>query len=143
MSIDVLVTYPLQFFIATIFAQNQMVRNLLSEDKEGITEVYENNGKIYSKIVWLKESDSDKCVRYTDNENPDTILRIRPLLNVVISKDFNYKNNKGKRITFYELKSGKTYTCIMWLTYKNILKDRGCLSIFYQNLSLDKNELKK
>jgi len=133
MPMSFLVIHQLQFFSETIFVRNQMVRNLLSEYKDCITEDYENNGKFYSKLVWRKETYSDKYVPFAVTENPDTILRTRPFLDVVILKNFYCKNNKGKRINFNELTSGKIYTCLMWLTHKNFLKDRGNRRILYQN----------
>lgn len=36
------------------FAQSQIIGEWLSEDKEGITTIYKNNGKYFGKITWLK-----------------------------------------------------------------------------------------
>lgn len=61
----------LLFFNTTIFAQNQIVGKWLSEDKEGITEIYKYNGKFYGKLAWLKTPISENGEPFTDTENPN------------------------------------------------------------------------
>jgi uncharacterized protein (DUF2147 family) len=115
-----------------IFAQQQIIGKWLSEDGEGITEIYEQNGKYFGKIHWLKKPNDNKGVPFTDTENPDKKLRLQPLLGLVILKDFVYKNNEWKNGTIYDPTNGKTYTCTMWLTDNNTLKVRGYWGLFYQ-----------
>jgi uncharacterized protein (DUF2147 family) len=140
MRISFLVTYLLLFFNATLFAQNQICGKWLSEDKEGITEIYKYNNKFYGKLIWLKEPYNDEGMPYTDIENPDKTLRARSLHNLVILKDFFYKNSEWKGGTIYDPESGKTYTCTLWLTDKNTLKVRGYWGIFYQTQTWTKTK---
>lgn len=120
------------FFVTKTFAQNQIVGKWLSEDKEGITTIYENNGKYFGKITWLKKPNDSKGIPFTDSENPDESKRNNPLIGLLILKDFHYSNNEWKGGTIYDPESGKTYTCTMWLENTHTLKVRGYWGLFYQ-----------
>lgn len=128
----------LGFIVATLLsfstasAQNQITGKWLSEDKEGITTIYENNGKYFGKITWLKNPNDEKGKPFTDTENPDKAKRNQPLIGLIILKDFYYKSNKWEGGTIYDPESGKTYTCTMWLENTNTLKVRGYWGLFYQ-----------
>jgi len=117
---------------STASAQNQIIGKWLSEDKEGITTIYENNGKYFGKITWLKKPNDSKGIPFTDSENPDKSKRNEPLIGLLILKDFYYSNNEWKGGKIYDPESGKTYTCTMWLENTNTLKVRGYWGLFYQ-----------
>ncbi len=73
-------------------------------------------GKYYGKIVWLKTPKEDGKERL-DKNNPDKAKRTKPLLNLIILRDFVWDEgdkeyNKG---TIYDPKNGKTYNCYMKL----------------------------
>lgn len=110
---------------STASAQNQIIGNWLSEDKAGITSIYENSGKYFGKITWLKKPNDSKDIPFTDTENPDKSKRKQPLIGLIILKDFYYKSNKWEGGTIYDPESGTTYTCTMWLENTNTLKVRG------------------
>ena len=128
------ITLIFTFFVLAnnTFAQLQIVGNWLSEDKEGITTIFENNGKYFGKITWLKKPNDSKGIPFTDSENPDKSKRNQPLIGLLILKDFQYSNNEWKGGTIYDPESGKTYTCTMWLQESNTLKVRGYWGLFYQ-----------
>lgn len=113
-------------------AQNQIIGNWLSENKEGITTIYENKGKYFGKITWLKKPKDSKGIPFTDTENPDKSKRKMPLIGLLILKDFHYSNNEWKGGTIYDPESGKTYTCTMWIENTNTLKVRGYWGLFYE-----------
>jgi uncharacterized protein (DUF2147 family) len=117
---------------STASAQNQIIGKWLSEDKEGITNIYQNNGKYFGKITWLKMPNDKKGIPFTDSENPDKSKRNQPLIGLLILKDFYYSKNEWKGGTIYDPESGKTYTCTMWLENSNTLKVRGYWGLFYQ-----------
>ena len=119
-------------FLNSVYAQNQVVGKWLSYDQEGITEIYEQSGKFFGKILWLKKPNDNKGIPFTDTENPDKKLRLQPLLGLVILKDFVYKDNEWKSGTIYDPTNGKIYTCTMWLSDNNTLKVRGYWGLFYQ-----------
>ncbi len=113
-------------------SQNQIVGTWLSEDKEGITEIYEQDGKYFGKITWLKKPNDNNGIPFTDTENPDKLKRSNQLIGLLILTNFNYKDNEWKGGKIYDPQSGKTYTCTMWLTENNMLKVRGYWGLFYQ-----------
>ena len=116
----------------TVSGQNQVVGKWLSGDKEGITEIYEQTGKYFGKITWLKKPNDEKGVPFKDTENPIKSKLIQPLFGLLILKDFCYKNNEWIGGTIYDPESGKTYSCTMWLTDTNTLKVRGYWGLFFQ-----------
>jgi uncharacterized protein (DUF2147 family) len=122
------------------FCQNQIVGKWLSDDKEGITEIYKQNGKYYGKITWLNKPNDDKDHPFNDTENPNKLLREQPLIGLVILKDFNYGDNEWKEGTIYDPESGKTYTCTIWLSGNNIIKVRGYWDIFYETQTWTKTK---
>lgn len=126
-------------FTNNSFAQQQIIGKWLSEDKEGITTIYENNGKYFEKITWLKKPNDKKGKPFTDTENPDKSKRIQLLLGLVILKGFVYKNNQWENGTIYDPESGKTYTCTIWIS-DGKLKVRGYWGIFYQTQTWTKTK---
>ena len=123
----------------TSFAQQQIVGKWISEDGEGITEIYQKDGYFYGKISWLKKPNDDKGKPYTDTENPDKTKRNQPLLGLVILKHFIYKNNEWQGGTIYDPNSGKTYSCTIWVSHSK-LKVRGYWGIFYQTQTWTKTK---
>ena len=110
-------------------AQSQILGRWLSEDKKGITEIFQQNERYYGKIVWVKPG---KDVPITDVENPDKSKRLQPLINLLILKDFIYSGNEWKNGTVYDPANGKTYTCTMKLLNHNTLRVRGYWGPFYR-----------
>lgn len=100
-----------------------------SENNESLVEMYKSNGKYYGKITWLKEPNR-KGKPKVDDFNPDEKLRNRPVLGMVVLKDFIFDgDNEWKDGTIYDPKSGKTYSCYMKFESKDILKIRGYIGI--------------
>lgn len=125
------ITILLLVFNASSFSQRQIVGKWLSEDKEGITEIYEQAGQFYGKIVWLKKANDDKGVPFKDTENLSPKLRQRPLLGLVVINNLLYNNKEWSKGSVYDPKSGKTYTCKVWLSNENTLNLRGYSGLFH------------
>jgi uncharacterized protein (DUF2147 family) len=125
------ITILLLAFNVSSFSQRQIVGKWLSEDKEGITEIYEQAGKFYGKIVWLKKSTDDKGLPLKDTENPTPKLRQRPLLDLIVVNNLLYNNKEWSKGSVYDPKSGKTYTCKIWLSNENTLNLRGYVGLFH------------
>lgn len=104
-------------------------------EKDAYFEVYEQGGKYFGKVTWMKEDkypegDKEAGVPKHDRENPDETLRDRPLQGLVFLKDFAYEGEgKYKGGTIYDPKSGKTYKCTLTLTEEGELKVRGYVGI--------------
>jgi uncharacterized protein (DUF2147 family) len=126
-------------FSQSLFAQKQIIGKWLSEDGEGITEIYEQRGKYFGKIQWLKKPNDDKGRPFTDTENPDKSKRNQPLLGLVILKDFVYNNNEWQNGTIYDPNNGITYSCTIWIS-NGELKVRGYWGIFYQTQTWTKTK---
>ncbi len=103
---------------STSYAQSAsaIVGKWLNEEKDGQIEIYENKGKYFGKINWMKEPyEKDGKTLRKDSKNPDASQRGRALLNTVILTDFEYSDGKWKGGEIYDPKSGKTYSCEMKL----------------------------
>lgn len=121
------------------FAQQQIIGKWLSDDGEGITEIYRKDNHFEGKIIWLKKPNDEKGIPFTDTENPDISKRTQPLLGLVILKGFVFKNSQWENGTIYDPESGKTYTCTIWVSGDK-LKVRGYWGIFYQTQTWKKTE---
>lgn len=117
-----------------LFSQNKADDVLgvwLNEDKDAHVEMFKRNGKIYGKIVWIKEPiDSETGKPKVDKHNPDPALKTRPTLGLEILKGFSFDGSKewsGGEI--YDPKSGKTYSSYMIFDKNDVLKIRGYIGV--------------
>jgi uncharacterized protein (DUF2147 family) len=122
----------LLFANLSTFAQNEIVGQWLSENKKGITTIYEQDGKYWGKITWLKTPKDETGRPMADKENPDKKLRNQALQGLLILKNFVYKNNGWRDGNIYDPERGKTFTCTLVLTNAKTLKVRGYWGIFYE-----------
>lgn len=93
----------------------------LTEKGTSQIEIYKSgNGKYFGKIVWLEEPDENGAPK-KDKENPDDKLKKRPLLNLLLLKDFEFDSGdkEWENGTIYDPESGKTYDCYMWFDGKD------------------------
>ena len=93
------------------------------------------NGKYYGKIVWLKEPNKNGKPK-VDDKNPDAKLQNRPIMDLLILKDFTYNNgdNEWSNGTIYNPTSGKTYNCYMHFETATRLKIRGYIGASWMGL---------
>jgi hypothetical protein len=68
----------------SLHAQNHIIGKWLSEDEEGVTEVYKQGDRFFGKITWLKKPNNVNGKPFTDTENPEKSLRSRMLLGLFI-----------------------------------------------------------
>jgi Uncharacterized protein conserved in bacteria len=119
------------FFYKSLYAQkaDDVVGQWYSEKNESLIEIYKTGNKFYGKIIWLKEPLRDGKPK-VDDKNPDEKLRNRPLIGLVILKDFVFDGkDEWSDGQIYDPKSGKTYSCYMELENKDKLKIRGYIGI--------------
>lgn len=107
----------LLFSTQVLLAQDKILGNWLSEEKDGRIEIYKTGDKYFGKLVWgrdLMEADG-KTPRKdrTDVKNSDPKLRSRPLLGLVLLTNFTYDDGEWNGGKIYDPKSGKTYSCTM------------------------------
>ncbi len=93
------------------------------------------NGKYYGKIVWLKEPNKNGKPK-VDDQNPDTKLQNRPIMNLEILKGFSYDKDDDEWSdgTIYNPTGGKTYNCYMNFESTNTLKIRGFIGASWMGL---------
>lgn len=99
----------------------------MNEDRDANVEVYKEAGKYFGKIVWLKDPIDEVTGKpKVDDENGDVSLQNRPIMGLVILKDFVFDGDEEwEDGTIYDPKNGKTYDCYMEIDEEGILKIRG------------------
>jgi uncharacterized protein (DUF2147 family) len=117
-----------------LFSQNKKSDILgiwLNQDEDAQVEMFERGGKIYGKLVWLKNPiDDDTGKAKLDKNNPDDELKKKPLMGLEILKGFTFDGKdewEGGEI--YDPKNGKTYSCYMAFDEKDKLKIRGYIGV--------------
>ena len=98
----------------------------LTEAGDAKVEIYEANGKVNGKIVWLEKGPDTK-----DTHNTDEKMRSRKLMGVNILSGLTKKSEKWEGGRIYNPKNGKNYKCSIWLDGDK-LKVRGYLGVFYE-----------
>lgn len=111
---------------------DEILGKWLNEDQDAHIQIYFENGKYYGKIIWLKEPiDEETGKPKLDDENSDETLRDRPVMGLLILKDFIYDSDDQEWDdgTIYDPKNGKTYSCYMRFDENKVLKIRGYIGI--------------
>ncbi len=101
-----------------IFAQDtkgdQILGQWLNEEKDEKIELYKTGDRYFGKLIWsAKLMSSDGEISKKDNNNADPKLRSRELIDATILNNFAFLNGIWDQGTFYDSKSGKTYSCII------------------------------
>jgi uncharacterized protein (DUF2147 family) len=131
----ILITLASLFLVIFTYGQAQtadaIVGKWLNEDQDAHVQIYNENGKYFGKVVWLKEpNEPDTGLPKVDDENEDESLRSRPVMGLVLLKDFIYDGDgEWEDGTIYDPKNGKTYDCYMNFDENGILKIRGYIGI--------------
>ena len=117
--------------MAQVPAADAILGKWLNEDKDAHIEVYKDAGKYFGKIVWLKDPIDEVTGKpKVDDENPEENLQNRPIIGLVILKDFIFDGDEEwEDGTIYDPKNGKTYSCYMKLDEEGVLKIRGYIGV--------------
>jgi len=97
-----------------------------NEKGDAQVEIYESNGKVYGKIVWLK-----KGPETLDSHNPDKKLQSRKLMGLNILSGLTKKKDKWEGGRIYNPHNGKDYKCSIW-PEGDKLKVRGYIGFLYE-----------
>lgn len=101
----------------------------LNEDKDAHIQIYKESDKYFGEIVWLETPiDEDTGKPKLDDENEDESLRDRPILGLLLLKNFEFDgDDEWEKGRIYDPKNGKTYKCYMEFHDENVdeLKVRG------------------
>jgi uncharacterized protein (DUF2147 family) len=87
-----------------------------TEKGTSTVEVYQaSDGKYQGKINWLEEPNENGKPK-VDKENEDPQLAKRPIMGLVIVKNFVYDSKKKRWDdgSIYDPDNGKTYDCFAW-----------------------------
>jgi uncharacterized protein (DUF2147 family) len=98
-------------------------------EKTSKVQFYEVNGKIFGKVVWLKEPEREGKPR-TDVNNPNKKLQTTPLIGLIFMKNFEkVSEKKWENGSIYDPTNGKTYSCIITQASPTVLDVRGYIGI--------------
>lgn len=104
----------------------------LSENRRLKVEVYNYNDKYYGRILWQYESiDPETGNQKLDKKNPDPSKRDKPIIGLLVLKDFVFKEGFWQHGYVYNAQNGKMYASEIWLEGKDKLVLRGYLGFIY------------
>jgi len=123
-------------FVISIFnamAQNAPSDKILgiwmSQEKDGKIEIYKSENKYFGKLIWGKTMyEADGSTSKKDVKNKDEKLRSRNLKDLLMLKNFSYKDGAWEDGEIYDPYSGKTYSCTMKIS-EGKLNIRGYIGI--------------
>ncbi len=112
-----------------LFAQaDKVVGFWLTEKGTSQVEIYKaEDGKYFGRISWLEELNENGKPK-VDEENPDDVLKSRPILglNILEGFDYNQEDQEWENGSIYDPDNGKTYDCYMWFDDDdNVLNIKG------------------
>jgi uncharacterized protein (DUF2147 family) len=112
-----------------LFAQaDKVVGFWLTEKETSQVEIYKaEDGKYFGRISWLEELNENGKPK-VDEENPDDVLKSRPVLglNILEGFDYNQEDQEWENGSIYDPDNGKTYDSYMWFDDDaNVLNIKG------------------
>ena len=116
------------FCVSHVFAQDITKGLWFNEEKEAKIQFYEQGGKLFGKIVWLKEPKENGKDK-TDKNNPKPELRDKPVNGLTFLKGFEKDGKNWKNGEIYDPKSGKTYSATIKWSGEKELNIRGFIGV--------------
>ncbi len=101
----------------------------LNSSGKGQIQVYKQGNKYYGKLVWLKEPNDEQGKPKLDVKNPDQNAKTKPLIGLVILRDFVHDDGEWTSGRIYDPQNGKDYKCYMKLKDPKTLNVRGYIGI--------------
>ena len=96
---------------------------------KGHIQIYKQGGKFYGKIMWLRDATGEGGKPKVDHRNPDPDKRTKPLIGLVMMRDFKYEDGEWTDGYIYNPSDGKEYKAYMKLQNNNTLSVRGYVGI--------------
>ncbi len=103
----------------------------LNASGKGQIQVYKQGNKYFGKLIWLKEPNDENGKPKLDANNPDKNLKTKPLVGLIILRDFVHDNGEWKNGRIYDPQNGKDYKCYMKLKDAKTLNLRGYIGISF------------
>ena len=111
------ITFAVLFVPLFLSAQSHKIEGVwFNDEKTSTIDIKKgSDGKFFGKINWL-ETPNEFGKPKLDKENPDAKLAKKPLLGLVIVKNFTYDSKKKQWTggSIYDPNNGKTYSCYAW-----------------------------
>jgi len=115
-----LITLPLLSFSQKVTGKWKTIDDVTGKEKSYV-EIYENNGKIYAKILeLLTPGDENKICDLCEGENKD-----KPVKGMVVINGLLKDGDEWNGGTILDPKNGKIYKCYITLENDDKLKVRG------------------
>jgi uncharacterized protein (DUF2147 family) len=96
---------------------------------KGHIQIYKQSGKYFGKIVWLKDANDQNGKPKVDHKNDDPNKRSRPLIGLVMLRDFEYKNGEWRNGRIYNPSDGREYKAYIKSEDNKTLSIRGYMGI--------------
>lgn len=123
------------FFITTLLLAASLVFAAANPDaivgvwsdghEKGHVQIYKLNGKYYGKIIWLKTPKDPNGQPKMDRKNQNSSLRARPVMGLLVLRDFKYDDGEWSSGYIYNPSDGKEYKAYMKMNDSNTLSVRG------------------
>lgn len=121
--------YLLLFFHCLLFSQSVLGKWKTIDDETGqaksIVEIYEQNGKIYGKVIEILDLEHKKSVCSTCSGSD----KDKPILGMIVIKGLSKDDDEYNSGKILDPKNGKQYKCYITLENKDKLKIRGYIGI--------------
>lgn len=139
---SVLVVLFLVFAVqAKAQSENKVLGLWYNTEKTAQVEIIKSGADFIGKIVWLKEPNPNGKPA-TDEENPDSKLKQRPLMGLSLLKGLRYSGGMWKGGEIYDPKTGKTYSCEVKLKSDSILEVKGYIGFSFVGRTVEWTRVK-
>src|SRR5687768_11398731 len=82
------------FLVFAAFSPDDIVGIWKDGQGKGHVQIFKQNGKYYGKIIWLKNPKDVNGKPKVDNKNPNPNLRAKPIIGMIMLKDFRYDEDE-------------------------------------------------
>lgn len=127
----ILITALGLLFSQLAFTQEALLGKWLTQNKDGVVEIYEKDDKYFGRIVELIPATLEDGSQIIDQHNPDKSKRNRPVKGIDIIIGFEWNGEELENGKVYDPNDGKFYKGKIWID-EGELKMRGYLGLFYR-----------
>lgn len=97
-------------------------------EKDAKIEIFEEGGKYYGKVIWLKDPfENGKPI--LDANNADKSKRNRKILGMKLLEDFEFKGKSWENGMVYDPRNGKSYSSTIKKKSNDVLEVRGFVGV--------------
>ncbi|MGY6744143.1 MAG: DUF2147 domain-containing protein [Cecembia sp.] len=97
-------------------------------EKDAKIEIFEEGGKYYGKVIWLKDPfENGKPI--LDANNADKSKRNRKILGMKLLEDFEFKGKSWENGMIYDPRNGKSYSSTIKKKSNDVLEVRGFVGV--------------